>query len=94
MSTGDPEEALSLIQSLRPALIFLDVMLPKLDGFEICRRVKHTWGLSDVYIVMLTAKGQAYDRSAGEAAGASVYMTKPFDPDELLQKAREVLALP
>jgi DNA-binding response OmpR family regulator len=94
VSSGDAEEALRLIRSVQPRLVFLDVMMPKLDGFEVCRRVKKDWGLDDVYIIILTAKGQAYDRQEGEAAGANQYMTKPFDPDVLLQKAREVLGLP
>ena len=50
-------------------------------------------GLTDTYVVLLTAKGQAYDREQGLAAGADLYMTKPFDPDELLRRAREVLGL-
>ena len=87
------EEALEKIQSLRPALVFLDVMMPKLSGFDVCRRVKHALGLQDVYIVLLTAKGQELDRQKGQEVGADVYMTKPFDPDALLRKAREVLAL-
>jgi DNA-binding response OmpR family regulator len=94
LSTGDAEEALRLIRSAQPRLVFLDVMMPKMDGFEICRRVKIDWGLADVYIIILTAKGQSYDRQEGEAAGAGLYITKPFDPDFLLQTAREVLELP
>jgi DNA-binding response OmpR family regulator len=94
LSSGDAEEALRLIRTAQPQLVFLDVMMPKMDGFEICRRVKKDWGLTEVYIIILTAKGQSYDRQEGEAAGADLYMTKPFDPDVLLQKAREVLELP
>ena len=76
-----------------PALVFLDVMMPRRDGFEVCRTIKHEMGLTDTYVVLLTAKGQAYDREQGLAAGADLYMTKPFDPDELLRRAREVLGL-
>lgn len=93
LASSEGEDALGLIRSVHPQLVFLDVMLPKLDGFEVCRRVKKDWGFNDVYVVMLTAKGQEYDRQAGEAAGANIYMTKPFDPDVLLEKAREVLGL-
>ena len=93
LSSSHGEEALELIRSHRPQLVFLDVMLPKLNGFEVCRRVKQEWGMQDVYVVMLTAKGQGYDRQQGEAAGANIYMTKPFDPDELLQRARDALGL-
>lgn len=87
------EEALDKIQALNPALVFLDVMMPKLSGFDVCRRVKQTLGLQGVFIVLLTAKGQEIDRQKGQEVGADLYMTKPFDPDALLRKAREVLAL-
>ena len=85
-------DALELIKTRRPRLVFLDVMMPKLDGFEVCRTVKRQLGLSDVYVVMLTAKGQDIDRQRGEEVGADTYMTKPFDPDQLLAQARAVLA--
>jgi DNA-binding response OmpR family regulator len=87
------EEALEIIRTEKPPLVFLDVMMPKLNGFDVCDTVRNDWGLSDVYIVMLTAKGQEFDRQRGEAVGADVYMTKPFDPDEVLKKAEEVLGL-
>ena len=67
-------------------------MMPKLSGFDVCQRAKHALGLQDVYIVLLTAKGQEFDRQRGQEVGADLYMTKPFDPDALLRKAREVLA--
>ena len=87
------EEALASIQALQPNLVFLDVMMPKLSGFDVCERTKKVLGLTGVYIVLLTAKGQELDRQKGQEVGADVYMTKPFDPDALLRKAREVLAL-
>ena len=87
------EEALDVIQAERPPLVFLDVMMPKLNGFEVCHTVKREWGLQDVTIVMLTAKGQESDRQKGEAVGADTYVTKPFDPDELLQLTEQILGL-
>ncbi len=86
-------DALNLIKQERPQLVFLDVMMPKMNGIEVCRQVKQELGLSDVYIIMLTAKGQELDRKKGEEVGADLYMTKPFDPDRLLDKATEVLGL-
>ncbi len=86
-------DALELIKTEKPKLVFLDVMMPKMNGFDVCRTVKHELGMTDVYIVMLTAKGQEFDRQRGNEVGADVYMTKPFDPDELLAKANEVLGL-
>jgi len=86
-------EALELIQAERPNLVFLDVMMPKMNGFDVCHAVKNELGLKDVYVVMLTAKGQEFDKQRGAEVGADVYMTKPFDPDELFAKARAVLGL-
>lgn len=87
------EEALAKIEADAPNLVFLDVMMPKLSGFDVCHRAKHTLGLSHVFIVLLTAKGQEFDRQRGVEVGADLYMTKPFDPDALVMKAREVLGL-
>jgi DNA-binding response OmpR family regulator len=87
------EQALEIIQVERPQLVFLDVMMPKMNGMEVCRRVKKELGLNDVFIVLLTAKGQELDRQKGQEVGADVYMTKPFDPEKILEKAREVLQL-
>ena len=86
-------DALELIKAERPRLVFLDVMMPKLNGFDVCRAVKRELRLDDVHIVILTAKGQEIDRQKGEEVGADTYMTKPFDPDELLARARAVLAM-
>ncbi len=86
-------EALDLIRSKRPDLVFLDVMMPKMNGFEVCQAVKQDAALQDIYIIMLTAKGQEFDQKQGQEAGANLYMTKPFDPDEILEKAADVLAL-
>ncbi|MDX2163701.1 MAG: response regulator [bacterium] len=93
ITAEDGQTALDLIVRERPALVFLDVMLPKLDGFEVCARVRQEYGLHDVVIVILTAKGQDYDRQRGEAAGANHYMTKPFDPDVLVQWVNDILKL-
>ena len=93
LTAGDGEEALTVVERHRPALVFLDVMMPKRNGFDVCRTIKRELGLDGTHVVLLTAKGQAYDRHQGEEAGADLYMTKPFDPDELLQHARSVLGL-
>ena len=93
LKAADGEEGLRLIRSERPALVFLDVMMPKKNGFEVCRTVKKEWDMDRVYIVMLTAKGQQFDFEKGRSVGADMYITKPFDPDALLAKAREVLNL-
>lgn len=87
------EEALEAIKSEKPNLVFLDVMMPKMSGFEVCQTVKNELKINDVYIIMITAKGQEYDKHRGLEVGANLYMTKPFDPDELLEKAKEVLGI-
>jgi DNA-binding response OmpR family regulator len=93
LTAANGEEALGVVEQHRPELVFLDVAMPRRDGFDVCRTIKHELGLPRTYVVMLTAKGQAYDREQGLDAGADLYMTKPFDPDELLRLAREVLGL-
>ncbi len=85
------EEALHLIQKEEPNLVFLDVMMPKMNGMEVCQKVKKELNLSHVYIILLTAKGQEVDRQKGLEMGADRYMTKPFDPDEMLSIAEEIL---
>jgi len=87
------DEAVAAIEADRPDLVFLDVMMPKQSGFDVCRHTKQTLGLDGVYVVLLTAKGQEFDRQRGREVGADLYMTKPFDPDALLGKAREVLGM-
>jgi DNA-binding response OmpR family regulator len=87
------QTALEIIQAEKPNMVFLDVMMPKMNGMEVCRRVKKELGLNDVFIILLTAKGQELDRQKGQEVGADVYMTKPFDPEVLLNKAKEVLGL-
>jgi two-component system, OmpR family, alkaline phosphatase synthesis response regulator PhoP len=89
----DGEQALETIREERPDLVFLDVMMPKKNGFDVCQTVKHEDGLSHICIILLTAKGQEFDRQRGQEVGADLYMTKPFDPDALLEKARSVLGM-
>lgn len=86
-------EALEIIQTQKPNLVFLDVMMPKMNGFEVCQIVKQNANTQDVYIIMLTAKGQEFDQQKGKEVGANLYMTKPFDPDEIVKKASEILGL-
>jgi len=93
LTADNGEDALRLISEEKPQLVFLDVMMPKMNGMEVCRRVKKELVLDDVYIILLTAKGQELDRQKGHEVGADVYMTKPFDPETILNKARSVLGL-
>ncbi len=88
---ADGEEGVEIALRRHPDLIFLDVMMPKLNGYEVCRRIKEVD--SQTYIMLLTAKGQAIDKDKGLAVGANEYVTKPFDPDYILERAAEVLEL-
>jgi two-component system, OmpR family, alkaline phosphatase synthesis response regulator PhoP len=92
LQADNGEEALRLIREDKPQLVFLDVMIPKINGFEVCRIVKRELHMENIMIVILTAKGQEYDYHTGQEAGADLYMTKPFDPDELLELAAKVLS--
>lgn len=87
----DGAEALALSKAEKPQLVFLDVMMPHMSGFDVCRMIKKELGMIDTYVVILTAKGQEYDRQVSEEVGANLYMTKPFDPDELLTLAAQVI---
>lgn len=89
----DGEQALALVREERPELVFLDVMMPRMNGYDVCQAIKRRLELSDVYVVLLTAKGQEVDKIKGKEVGADVYMTKPFDPDEIVLRARAVLGL-
>ena len=93
LTAENGERALASIELEKPNLVFLDVMMPKMSGFEVCNQVKNVLGLKDVYIIMLTAKGQEFDKKKATEMGADLYLTKPFDPDEVLEKAQEVLGL-
>ena len=93
LTAENGEIALQIIQKEKPQLVFLDVMMPKMNGMEVCRKVKKELQLTDVFIVLLTAKGQELDRQKGTEVGADVYMTKPFDPEAILSKAKQVLGL-
>ncbi|MBI5308550.1 MAG: response regulator [Planctomycetes bacterium] len=87
------ESAVEIIKKERPELVLLDIMMPKLNGFDVCNKVKNELNMKDVYIIMLTAKGQEFDKKRGEQVGADVYMTKPFNPDAIVAKAADVLGI-
>lgn len=83
--------ALDMAQRLKPDLVILDVMLPDLDGFEICRRLRENQATSNIPILMLTAKDDVKDRVQGLDIGADDYVTKPFDLAELVARVRALL---
>nr|HID58085.1 response regulator [Desulfobacterales bacterium] len=93
LRASNGEEGLQLIREEQPQVVFLDIMMPTMSGYEVCRTAKADPDLKDVNIILLTAKGQEVDKRQGFEAGALRYMTKPFDPDEVLAVAKELLGL-
>jgi DNA-binding response OmpR family regulator len=88
----DGEEALDLFDEFRPNLVLLDIMMPKLDGWEVCRRLKQGVDSADVPIVLLSARAQEADVQRGIELGVAAYVTKPFDPIQLLDLIADILA--
>ena len=89
ISAADGETAIKLVESEKPDLIVLDLMLPKLDGIEVCKRLRSKG--SNIPIIMLTAKGDEFDKVHGLEIGADDYMTKPFSPREVVARIKAVL---
>ena len=85
----DGREALKLFQSYNPDLIILDIMMPEMDGYEVCREIRKT---ASTPIIMLTAKGETFDKVLGLELGADDYMVKPFDTKELVARVKAVLS--
>jgi DNA-binding response OmpR family regulator len=88
----DGEEALRIAREQRPQLVLLDVNMPKMDGFEVCRRLKAEPETAGIKVVILTARGAEVDRAQGRDAGADDYFIKPFSPVQLLNKVYALLA--
>lgn len=87
-TAGDGAQALELIERQEPALVVLDLMLPEVDGFEVCRRTR---ARSEVPIIMLTARDEDVDKIVGLELGADDYLTKPFNPRELVARIKAIL---
>lgn len=90
IEASDGEEAIALAREFHPEVVLLDVMMPGLSGFDVCRALKGDPTTAEATVVLLTAKAQESDRAEGIAAGADDYFTKPFSPIGLLRKVDEV----
>ena len=91
-TASNGEEGLARVRELRPPLVFLDIMMPRMNGYEVCEQIKQDPGLADTYVIMLSAKGQQVDRERGLLGGADEYMTKPFSPREVAEHVHGLLA--
>jgi len=92
VSAVNGEEAIAKARESKPNLMFLDVMMPKKDGYEVCRELKSDLNLRDIHIVMLSAKGQEADREKALNVGANEFITKPFSPMGVVGRVKELLA--
>jgi DNA-binding response OmpR family regulator len=93
LTASDGLDAWEIAQEALPDLVILDVMMPRMSGFQVCEHIKSEPKLDSTYIIMLTAKGQQIDRQRGEQVGADEYVTKPFDPDYLIERTENVLGI-
>ncbi len=87
----DGADALKQTREHRPDILFLDIMMPVMNGYDVCRAIKTDPELKDIYVIMLTAKGQVAEQERGKDAGANEYIVKPFSPMEILSKVKTIL---
>ncbi len=87
------EDAIESIRTEKPKLVILDVMMPGMNGFEVCDIVKNKLGMKDVYVLMLTTNGQKFNKQKGIEVGTDIFMTKPFDPDAIIGKVAKILEI-
>lgn len=93
ITAADGEEAIDRARVEKPDLVVLDIMMPKVDGFEACRRLKGDPETSQIPVILLTAKGREVDRQMGMEVGADDYIVKPFSPTKLIEKIGSFLSV-
>jgi len=86
VTAADGEEAVAKARNEKPDVIVLDIMMPKMDGYEACRKLKSDPKTKDIPVILLTAKGRDVDRKLGSEAGADDYVVKPFSPGRLIER--------
>lgn len=91
VTAADGDEALRKVEEDRPDLVVLDIMMPRMDGYEVCRRLREEEETRDLPVILLSAKGRPIDRETGMEVGANDYIVKPFSPRRLLEKIRDLL---
>jgi len=87
----DGVETLEKALQFKPKILFLDIMMPLEDGYEVCEELKSAPDTKDIYVIMLTAKGQIIDKKRGLEVGTDEYITKPFSPREIVNKVKEII---
>lgn len=92
LTASDGQEGLNKARSEKPDLVILDLMLPKLDGYKVCRMLKFDEACKSIPIIIFTAKAQRKDEELGMEMGADAYISKPFEPEILLAKIKELLS--
>jgi len=93
LAAENGEDGVEIVRTEEPELIILDVMMPGMNGFEVCDIVKNKLGMKDTCILMLTADGQEFNKQKSKDVGADIFMTKPFDPDELIKQVSRILEI-
>jgi two-component system, OmpR family, alkaline phosphatase synthesis response regulator PhoP len=93
LTVDNGNEAIDSIRTEKPEFVILDIMMPGRNGFEVCNIVKNELGIKDVFVLILTASTQGFDKQMGKDVGADIYMTKPFDPDEITKEASKALEI-
>jgi two-component system, OmpR family, alkaline phosphatase synthesis response regulator PhoP len=91
LTAVDGEEALNKIMAENPDLVFLDIQMPRMDGNAVCKRLRQEPSRKDLYIIVITAKGQESERLFSLECGASEYITKPYSPRKMLERVKEIL---
>jgi DNA-binding response OmpR family regulator len=87
----DGTDTIRKVRDLRPDILFLDIMMPEINGYDVCRTIKNDPALKGTYVIMLTAKGQVAEQERGREVGADEYVVKPFSPMEILAKVKHIL---
>jgi len=92
-TVDDGEKAMHAIAEFRPDLVLLDIMMPKMGGYEVCQRIRSDASLKNIRIIMLTAKDRDVEKEKGMVLGVDSYMTKPFSTREVVAKVKELLTV-
>jgi len=93
VTASNGEQAIQKVREEKPDLVILDIMMPKLDGYETCRMIKKDPATKHIPVILLTAKGREVDQKLGREVGASDYMTKPFSPSKLIERVQAILGV-